>query len=84
MISGRVQGVCYRMCACAEAQRLGVAGWVRNCPNGDVEVVAEAEEGVLEDFLRWCWRGPAHAIVRDIQADYEPASGEFDAFEIQH
>jgi acylphosphatase len=82
IITGRVQGVCYRMCACVEAQRFGVTGWVRNLDSGDVEIVAEGSADALAGFLRWCRRGPAHAVVRGVREEYAPATGEFLVFDI--
>ena len=51
IFSGRVQGVGFRFTAQSAAHRLGVAGWVRNEPGGGVEILVEAEETVLQDFL---------------------------------
>jgi acylphosphatase len=82
VVRGRVQGVCYRMYACDEAARLGVRGWVRNRPDGTVEVVAEAEEGVLASFLTWCRQGPPHAAVGEVSESYSPATGEFGTFTV--
>jgi acylphosphatase len=48
---GNVQGVGFRFTVEADANELGVAGWVKNLRDGRVEVVAEAEEGALKDFL---------------------------------
>ncbi|HEX9445657.1 MAG TPA: acylphosphatase, partial [Candidatus Binatia bacterium] len=60
-IEGRVQGVFFRASAEAEANRLGVKGWVRNRPEGSVELVAEGERENLDDLIAWCRRGPRHA-----------------------
>jgi acylphosphatase len=83
VITGRVQGVCYRACACEEARRLGVTGWVSNLDSGDVEIVAEADPDALDRFLCWCRRGPAHAVVRDVREIYAPATGEFRSFDVR-
>ncbi|MBM4143533.1 MAG: acylphosphatase [Lentisphaerae bacterium] len=82
IVSGRVQGVCYRMDACDEARALGLTGWVRNRPDGSVEVVAEGEDAALQSLLAWCRRGPPAAAVRDVAATYAEARGEFDGFRI--
>ena len=68
-ISGRVQGVCYRMSACQQAGRLGVTGWVRNLADGRVEVLATAEQKVLDDFRTWLSRGPALAKVLNVESN---------------
>ncbi|MDD4869515.1 MAG: acylphosphatase [Kiritimatiellae bacterium] len=82
IIQGRVQGVCYRMYACEEAERLGLAGWVRNKADGTVEIVAEGEENDLAAFLCWCRRGPSYAKVTGIIEKYSDVTGEFDEFMI--
>ena len=84
LVSGRVQGVCYRMAARDEAKRLGLTGSVRNLADGGVEVVAEGEEKDLVLLHRWCQSGPPMARVLEVQADYLDATGEFDAFTIIH
>ena len=82
IISGRVQGVCYRMYTCEEARRLGVVGWVRNLHDGAVEAVAEGEEDVLNEFLAWCRIGPSYADVSDVKVEYSESTGEFSIFSI--
>lgn len=65
-ISGLVQGVSYRASTQDAARRLGVRGWVRNLPSGEVESVAEAPPQVLERFIAWCRRGPSEARVEAV------------------
>ena len=84
LISGRVQGVCYRMDACDEAGRLGLSGWVRNLADGNVEIVAEGEESALREFFGWCRQGPPGAHVTDISEEYSEARGDFDFFNITY
>jgi acylphosphatase len=79
-VYGRVQGVFFRASAENEARRRGVTGWVRNCPNGSVELVAEGPKAKLEEFIAWCHRGPAHAEVERIEVDWENSTGEFTNF----
>ncbi len=82
-ISGRVQGVCYRWYTRDMAVELGLTGWVRNRPDGTVELVAEGERDRLEQLLGWCRRGPDLARVTDIQAEWEQGTGEFQQFSIR-
>lgn len=84
IISGRVQGVCYRMYACREAESLGLTGWVRNRPDGTVQLVAEGEESDLMAMRAWCARGPSYAIVRGVEEEYFEATGEFDGFTVTY
>ncbi len=63
LISGRVQGVGYRAWTRAEAEALGLDGWVRNRRNGDVEALIAGPAAVVEALCARLWRGPAAAIV---------------------
>jgi acylphosphatase len=73
LVSGRVQGVGYRMYAADCARREGLAGHVRNLADGAVEAVAEGDlEGVTR-FEAALWRGPSRARVANVDvADIEP------------
>ena len=82
IVRGRVQGVCYRMCAQQEANRLGLKGWVRNLHDGTVEVLAEGEEGAIGKFYQWCRKGPSYGRVTDVIEDYSESLDEFDSFKI--
>ena len=84
MVSGRVQGVCFRMCTVATARRLGLAGWVRNRPDGSVEITAEGEETALRQLADWCGEGPSYARVTDARVSYADALGEFSEFAIRY
>ena len=66
IVAGRVQGVFYRASACAVAKRLGLAGWVRNLPDGRVEAVACGDTEGLTQFAAWLWQGPAQAEVTQV------------------
>lgn len=81
-VSGRVQGVSYRLSAKAKADELGVCGFVRNEPNGDVYLEAEAPEEVLYKFIKWCNLGPSMARVEKIDAHPAEPMG-YAAFEIR-
>jgi acylphosphatase len=68
VVTGRVQGVSFRAYAEREATRLGVAGWVRNEPDGSVAIHAEGEEAAVESFVRWAYDGPRLAHVDHVDA----------------
>ena len=73
VVAGHVQGVCYRMNACMEARRSGVSGWVRNRPDGTVEMEVEGLPDAVEDMIRWCRMGPAMAVVSQVDvAEIKP------------
>ncbi|MBM4147948.1 MAG: acylphosphatase [Lentisphaerae bacterium] len=82
IISGRVQGVCFRMNAYTEARRLGLRGWICNRPNGTVEAVAQGPAEAVDDFVRWCWQGPPMAVVRHVASVEEAAGGRLKPFTI--
>jgi len=69
VVSGRVQGVFYRASTREQAQQLGLTGWVRNCSDGSVELVACGEESVLIELESWLWQGPQYARVTAIQVE---------------
>ena len=83
LISGRVQGVAFRYYAQDVAQSSGVKGWVRNCWDGKVEIVAEGEEGKVKKLISWCYQGPGSAIVEKINIEWEKYRGEFNSFAIR-
>ncbi|MBI4041848.1 MAG: acylphosphatase [Deltaproteobacteria bacterium] len=82
IIAGRVQGVFYRANTEAAAKKLGLTGWVRNLPNGRVELVAEGPQQALEKLLEWCRQGPPLARVTEIKESWEEATGEFKDFSV--
>ena len=83
VIAGRVQGVCYRMSAADAGRALGLTGWVRNCPDGTVEAVAEGEDEALRTFAAWCRRGPPYARVTRVDETHGEATGQFPDFTIR-
>jgi acylphosphatase len=82
LAGGRVQGVAYRYYAEKVATRLGVSGWVRNLPDGRVEVLAEGEEGPIGEFLARLEEGPRLARVESFEVERANATGEFTGFRI--
>jgi acylphosphatase len=80
LVSGRVQGVTFRASTTSEAQRLGLDGWVRNLPDGRVEVEAEGERGDLEALLAWCRRGPPAARVDALAVAWDDPGGDLAPF----
>ena len=83
-VSGRVQGVYYRATTVEVARRLRLKGWVRNLPDGRVEIVAEGPEDALKALIDWCWEGPPLARVEDVEVVWEEPTGEFEGFSIRY
>ena len=75
-ISGRVQGVFFRADAADRARSRGVAGWIRNVPDGAVEAVFEGPDEAVDAMVSWCGRGPRGARVDDVQVEWEEPRGE--------
>jgi len=67
-VQGKVQGVFYRASTKAVADQLGVRGLVRNLPDGNVFIEAEAETTLLDMFLEWCHEGPERARVTAVES----------------
>jgi acylphosphatase len=65
-IKGKVQGVAFRMATKAVADQLGVKGTIKNEPNGDVSIEAEAGDFEMPLFLDWCHDGPTGAVVNEV------------------
>ena len=85
IISGRVQGVCFRMETRHVAQRHGnVYGWVKNLPDRTVEAVFEGDESNVKAMVEWCRQGPPGALVTDVKLHWEPYTGTYDAFKIAY
>jgi acylphosphatase len=84
MISGMVQGVFFRREITSLARRLDVTGWVRNLPDGRVEVIAEGDKEKLDELVQFCRIGPSGARVKNIGVDWSDFKGEFHGFRITH
>lgn len=79
-VSGIVQGVCFRAETCKLARKLGLTGWVRNCSNGDVEVLIAGSDSAVEQMHAWLHRGPEYARVDSVvlSACDDPGLADFD------
>ncbi|MCS5693037.1 acylphosphatase [Cyanobium sp. FGCU-6] len=82
IVRGVVQGVGYRASCRRQAIELGLSGWVRNRPDGSVEVEAEGEPQRLTELQLWCEKGPEAAQVRSVASATIPPTGE-DWFEVR-
>ena len=82
-IKGRVQGVYFRASAVEQARRLGLTGWVMNCPDSTVEIVAEGEKDQLNRLIHWCRSGPPGAQVKEVSVEWETSKQEFQSFAIR-
>jgi acylphosphatase len=76
VVHGRVQGVFFRAETRDRARSFGVAGWVRNAPDGTVEAVFEGDRERVESLVEWCRGGPPLAAVTGVDVDWEEPRGE--------
>ena len=82
VVSGRVQGVFFRVHTKKEAVLLGVKGWVKNLLDGRVEIMAEGEKERVERLIAFIKQGPPQAYVEDAAVEWLEFAGEFEDFEI--
>jgi acylphosphatase len=83
-VRGRVQGVAYRASTRHEARRLGLLGWVRNMPDGSVELEAQGPPDAVEQLLSWCRKGPSLAAVTSVDITDLAVEASATSFEIRH
>jgi acylphosphatase len=84
LVKGIVQGVFYRDFTQRQAEKFGLAGWVRNVRDGRVEAVAE---GAAEDVVRWLSalrQGPSSSRVDEVEIVQDEAVEELDGFEVRY
>ncbi len=82
-VSGRVQGVAFRDSTRQKAEELGLAGWVKNLPDGSVEAVFEGPSEAVQEMVEWCESGPSPADVEDLQLEYGDPQGDLSSFEVR-
>lgn len=81
--SGLVQGVGFRWHTLQQAEALGLTGWVRNLPNGDVEMFVQGGEFVVETFLAWVREDPGYAQVRRLRVREAPRQPGLTGFTVR-
>lgn len=85
LLRGRVQGVGFRYFTLRLARRLGLAGQVRNLPDGGVEIEAAGEQAKVEDFKAAVRQGPPGAVVTAMREQpLRPEDAAWESFEIDH
>ncbi|MCX8021381.1 MAG: acylphosphatase [Syntrophorhabdaceae bacterium] len=81
-VTGIVQGVFFRHNTARKATALNIKGWVRNLPDGRVEILCEGREEDLEELIRWSKKGPPGAYVEDVEVEWQEFTNEFKDFRI--
>ncbi|SJZ88626.1 acylphosphatase [Selenihalanaerobacter shriftii] len=83
-IQGRVQGVGYRTFAHQKSTQLGLTGYIRNLGGNEVEVVAEGEEGSLEQLIDFLEVGPTRAEIEEVDTEWIDYTGDHIRFAIKY
>ena len=81
-VFGEVQGVFYRQRTKENAIQIGIRGYVKNLPDGSVEIVATGTAKQLDQLTNWCWRGSDQSIVTSVVCSELPLQ-QFEGFIIQ-
>ncbi len=84
IISGRVQGVFFRHHTKKLAKKLNFMGWIRNNPDGTVELIAEGEEEKLKQLIEFCKKGPSSANVKDLKITWKECQNQYRDFIINN
>jgi len=84
IVSGRVQGVYFRAHTEEVGRRLMLNGFVRNLPDGNVEVVAQGREKELNELIEFCHNGPPASKVDKVDIKYEEIKERFVGFEVRY
>lgn len=83
IVQGLVQGVGYRFFVIRKAQEYGIRGYVRNLPDRNVEVVAQGEKGLVQDFIEQLKIGPVSAHVTGVDVEWSEHEPEFIDFDVK-
>ena len=84
VVTGRVQGVWYRAHTQQQAMALGLEGYVRNLPDGTVEIVAQGTEERIDALLDWARVGPPRARVDEVRVSPWTQDDELESFEVRY
>jgi acylphosphatase len=84
LITGKVQGVFFRVHMQQIARSLGFTGWVSNRADGCVEAILEGSETNLAALLDWCREGPPRSVVSTVEVRDEQYSGDYTDFSVRY
>ncbi len=84
IVHGRVQGVSFRFYTVGNARQLDLTGWVRNLPDGTVEVTAEGTRANLDSLLAFLHEGPPGGHVERVDVEWRPATGTLNEFTVMY
>jgi len=81
IVHGKVQGVFYRKSAAEKARLLQLVGWVKNNPDGTVEIVAQGRDESIAQLVQWCSEGPKNAVVTKVEQE-ATSPGNYSGFNV--
>lgn len=84
IVSGKVQGVFYRLETRKAALQAGVDGYVKNLADGSVEAVFQGPASAVDQMVAWCHQGPTAARVDQVTEDTPPSQTDFAGFDIRY
>jgi acylphosphatase len=84
LISGRVQGVGFRYFTVSRAENYGVKGYVKNTPEGKVQIICQGEQDELDSFISAVKKGPSFSVITDIRIEEAPEEKKYNTFEIKY
>jgi acylphosphatase len=79
-----VQGVWFRAHTKSKAEELGITGWVRNLPNGNVEAIFSGNEHDINTMVQWCHQGPSLSSVESVKIKKLSHIENFESFRIRY
>lgn len=83
-VSGKVQNVAYRAYVQDAANELDITGWVKNCADGTVQIVAQGTPDILKDFIEYLNEGSLSSQVSSVSVDWQTPKKVYDDFSIKH
>lgn len=83
VVRGKVQGVFYRANTKKKAEEFLLCGYVKNLPDGSIEVIAQGPKPKVDELVEYCMHGPDAAYVEDIDIEYSDDDEDIDKFEIK-
>jgi acylphosphatase len=84
IISGKVQGVWFRLNTKNKADELGIFGWVKNTLNDKVEIIIEGNETNIKKMIKWCYKGSPLSKVENVDIDYQKPLNKYNSFNIRY
>lgn len=83
VVQGMVQGVGFRYFVQRHAMKLNLSGYARNLYNGDVEIEAEGDRSLIEEFIKEVKVGPRSAYVKDLKIEWLEVQNRYEGFEVR-